>query len=398
MQTGMQLNKSEESLKIDLPFHKAWLEEAEHCEVKDTLNSGWLTTGPKVKNFEEAFCNYIGCKHAIALNSCTAGLNLALGIHDFPEGDEVITTPMTFPATANVIILQKMKPVLVDIKPGTLLIDPKKIEEKITKRTRAIIPVHFAGHPCDMDAINDLAEKYKLVVIEDAAHAIETKYKTKKIGNMGNTASFSFYANKNITTGEGGMVVTNDDELAEKFQIMRLQGISRDAWKRYGKSGYTHWEQKMAGHKCNMSDINAAIGIHQLKKIDIFLNIRRKYVAMYDRGFADIPEIQTLVCHDNVDHAHHLYIIALRLEQLAVDRDGFLGAMQEAGIGVAVHYIALHLQPFYVKNFNTKPQDYPIASNYSERILSIPLYPKMSEADVERVIYTVKGIVEKFRR
>ena len=385
-------------MKIDLPFHKAWLKEAEHFEVAETLNSGWLTTGPKTKTFEEAFSSYIGCKHAIALNSCTAGLNLAIGMHGFPEGDEVITTTMTFPATANVVILQKMNPVLVDIEPGTLLIDPKKIEEKISPRTRAIIPVHFAGHPCDMKAINDLAEKYKLVVIEDAAHALETKYKGKKIGNMKNTTSFSFYANKNITTGEGGMVVTNDDELAKQFQMMRLQGISRDAWKRYGRSGYTHWEQQTVGHKCNMSDINASIGIHQLKKIDSFLKIRHKYVDMYDSAFLDVPEIETLACHDKIDHAHHLYIIALRLEHLTINRDGFLDAMQESGIGVAVHYIALHLQPFYVKNFHTKPQDYPIASSYSERILSIPLYPKMSEADVERVIETVRGLVTKFRR
>ena len=385
-------------MKIDLPYHQSWLEEEEHLEVTDTLTSGWLTTGPKTKKFEEAFSDFIGCKHAIALNSCTAGLNLALEVQGFPEGDEVITTPMTFPATANVILLQKMKPVLVDIEPGTLLIDPKKIEEKITPRTRAIIPVHFAGHPCDMDTITALAEKYNLLVIEDAAHALETKYKGRKVGNMGNTTSFSFYANKNITTGEGGMVVTDDDDLAEKFQTMRLQGISRDAWKRYGKSGYTHWEQKMAGHKCNMSDINASIGIHQLKKIDRFLELRQKYVAMYDRGFADVPELETLARHDNVGHAHHIYIIALQLEQLTVDRDGFLDAMQGSGIGVAVHYIALHLQPYYVENFNTKPQDYPVASNYSERILSIPLYPKMSEADVDRVINTVQTLIKRFRR
>ena len=385
-------------MKIDLPFHQSWIGKEEHLEVADTLNSGWLTTGPKTKRFEEAFSDYIGCKNAIALNSCTAGLNLALEMQGFPEGDEVITTPMTFPATANVILLQKMKPVLVDIEPGTLLIDPTKIEEKITQRTRAIIPVHFAGHPCDMDTINAIAEKHNLLVIEDAAHALETKYQDKKVGNMGNTTSFSFYANKNITTGEGGMVVTDDDELAEQFQTMRLQGITRDAWKRYGKSGYTHWEQKMAGHKCNMSDINASIGIHQLKKIELFLELRRKYVAMYDRGFVDIPELEILVRHNDEEHAHHIYIIVLRLEQLTIDRDGFLDAMQESGIGVAVHYIALHLQPYYVKNFSTKPQDYPVASNYSESILSLPLYPKMSEADVERVIDTVKNLIIKFRR
>ena len=385
-------------MQIDLPFHKSWIGEEEHLEITDTLNSGWLTTGPKTKKFEEAFSNYIGCKHAIALNSCTAGLHLALEAQGFPEGDEVITTSMTFPATANVILLQKLKPVLVDIEPGTLLIDPNKIEEKISPRTRAIIPVHYSGHPCDMDAINAIAKKNNLLVIEDGAHALETKYKEKKVGNMGNTTSFSFYANKNITTGEGGMVVTNDDELAEKLFVMRLQGISRDAWKRYGKTGYTHWEQKMAGHKCNMSDINASIGIHQLKKIDSFLNLRQKYVAMYDQGFADIPEIETLARHEDIEHAYHIYVLALNLEQLTVDRDGFLDAMQESGIGVAVHYIALHLQPFYIENFKTKPQDYPIASNYSERILTIPLYPKMSEADVNRVIETVHTLIKKFRR
>ena len=385
-------------MSVDLPFHKAWLGEEEHQEVEDTLSSGWLTTGPKTQKFEEAFKDYIGCKHAVALNSCTAGLNLALALQNFPEGDEVITTPMTFPATANAILLQRLKPVFADIEPGTLTLDPQKIEAKITPRTRAIIPVHFAGHPCDMTPIQELADQYKLVIIEDAAHALESKYKGQKIGNTGNATAFSFYANKNITTGEGGMLVTNDDELAETVRVMRLQGISRDAWKRYGKSGYTHWEQKMAGHKCNMSDINASIGIHQLKKIELFLELRRKYVAMYDRGFADIPELEILVRHNDEEHAHHIYIIVLRLEQLTIDRDGFLDAMQESGIGVAVHYIALHLQPYYVKNFSTKPQDYPVASNYSERILSLPLYPKMSEADVERVIDTVKNLIIKFRR
>lgn len=249
-----------------------------------------------------------------------------------------------------------------------------------------------------MDTINALAEKHNLLVIEDAAHALETKYKGKKVGNMGNITSFSFYANKNITTGEGGMLVTDDDELAEQFQMMRLQGISRHAWKRYGKEGYTHWEQKMAGHKCNMSDINASIGIHQLKKIGPFLELRRKYVAMYDRAFSEMPEVEPLVRHNDSEHAHHIYVIALNLEQLTVDRDEFLNAMQESGIGVAVHYIALHLQPFYVENFNTKPQDFPVASNYSERILSLPLYPKMSESDVERVINTVQDLITRFRR
>ena len=385
-------------MSVDLPFHKSWLEEEEHREVEDTLNSGWLTTGPKAQKFEEAFKDYIGCKHAVALNSCTAGLNLALTVQNFAEGDEVITTPMTFPATTNVILLQRLKPVFADIEPGTLTIDPRKIEAKITPRTRAIIPVHFAGHPCDMTPIQELADRHKLVIIEDAAHALESGYKGEKIGNLGNATAFSFYANKNITTGEGGMLVTNDDALAETIRIMRLQGISRDAWKRYGKSGFSHWEHTLAGHKCNMSDLNASIGIHQIKKVERFMTLRKKYVSMYDRAFADVAELETLAVRDYATHAHHLYVISLHLERLTIDRDGFLDAIQSTGIGVALHYVALHLQPYYVKNFNTKPQDFPIASNYSERVITLPLYPKMSSADVERVIGTVKDLIKKFRR
>ncbi len=385
-------------MSVDLPFHKSWLEEEEHREVEDTLNSGWLTTGPKAQKFEEAFKDYIGCKHAVALNSCTAGLNLALTVQNFAEGDEVITTPMTFPATTNVILLQRLKPVFADIEPGTLTIDPRKIEAKITPRTRAIIPVHFAGHPCDMTPIQELSDRHKLVIIEDAAHALESGYKGKKIGNLGNATAFSFYANKNITTGEGGMLVTNDDALAETIRIMRLQGISRDAWKRYGKSGFSHWEHTLAGHKCNMSDLNASIGMHQIKKVERFMTLRKKYVSMYDRAFADVAELETLAVRDYATHAHHLYVISLHLERLTIDRDGFLDAIQSTGIGVALHYVALHLQPYYVKNFNTKPQDFPIASNYSERVITLPLYPKMSSADVERVIGTVKDLIKKFRR
>ena len=385
-------------MSVDLPFHKSWLEEEEHREVEDTLNSGWLTTGPKTQKFEEAFKDYIGCRHAVALNSCTAGLNLALTVQKFAEGDEVITTPMTFPATANVILLQRLKPVFADIEPGTLTIDPRKIEAKITPRTRAIIPVHFAGHPCDMTPIQELADRHKLVIIEDAAHALESRYKGEKIGNLGHATAFSFYANKNITTGEGGMLVTNDDALAETLRILRLQGISHDAWKRHGKSGFSHWEQTLAGHKCNMSDLNASIGLHQIKKVERFMTLRKKYVSMYDRAFADVAELETPVVRDYATHAHHIYVVSLRLECLTIDRDGFLDAIQSAGIGVALHYVALHLQPYYVQNFNTKPQDFPIASNYSERVISLPLYPKMSSADVERVIGTVKDLIKKFRR
>ena len=275
--------------------------------------------------------------------------------------------------------------------------DPAQVLKKVTKKTKAIIPVHLFGLCADIDDIKSIIPTH-LKIIEDAACAVGASYNGKWAGSLGDAASFSFHPRKSITTGEGGMLVTNDDDLADTIRIKRLQGISRDAWKRFGKSGFAHWEQTLAGHKCNMTDLNASLGLHQIKKVERFMTLRKKYVSMYDNAFADVPELETLAVRDYVTSAHHIYIIALQLECLTVDRDGFLDAIQSAGIGVAVHYVALHLQPYYVKNFNTKPQDFPIASNYSERVISLPLYPKMSSADVERVIGTVKDLVKNFRR
>jgi len=385
-------------MSIDLPFHRSWLEEDEINEVVDTLKSGWMTTGPKTQLFEEAFRNYIGCKHAIALNSCTAGLNISLALQDFEPGDEIITTPMTFPATANVIVLNNFKPVFCDIEKGTLNINPNGIEEKLTSRTRAIMPVHYAGHPCEMDSIEAIAEKKGLIIFEDAAHALETKYKGRKIGNMGHATSFSFYANKNITTGEGGMITVNDDALAEKIRVFRLHGLSRDAWKRYGNSGYAHWKLEMPGFKYNMADINAALGIHQIKKADRFLKIRKEYAQKYDEAFKNIDEIETLEVKDYGESAYHIYVIALRLDKLNISRDEFLNALQSSGIGVAVHFIALHLQPYYAKTFNLKPEDFPVATDYSNRILTLPLYPKMTQKELDRVINTVVEIINKHKK
>jgi dTDP-4-amino-4,6-dideoxygalactose transaminase len=385
-------------MNIDLPYHQPFIENEEIKEVVETLKSGWLTTGPRTLKFEEAFSNYIGCSHAIGLNSCTAGLHLALAVQGFKANDEVITTTMTFPATANAIIHAGLRPVFVDIETGTLNIDVGQIEEKITPRTRAIIPVHFAGHPCDMDPIMELASKYKLTVIEDAAHAIEAKYKDRKIGNLGNLTSFSFYANKNITTGEGGMLVLNDDSLADKIRILRLHGISRDAWKRYGKSGFAHWELHSPGFKYNMADINSALGIHQLKKVNHFLELRKKYSSLYDLAFSNIPELETLETKGYAEHAHHLYIISLRLEQLTVSRDEFIEAIQSKGIGVAVHYKGLHLQPYYRKEYGIPQEKFTVATGYSERVISLPLYPRMSVGDIERVIGVITDLIDRYRR
>ncbi len=380
-----------------LPYHQSWLEDDEINEVVDTLKSGWLTTGPKTKSFEEAFKNYIGSKHAIGLNSCTAGLHMSLAVQEFEPGDEVLVPPITFPATVNVVVHQNLKPVFVDVEPDTLNLDATKLEEKISPRTRAIIPVHFAGHACDMDAIDAVAQKHKLCVIEDAAHAIETRYKGRKVGTLGSLASFSFYATKNITTGEGGMLTTDDDDLAEKIRVMRLHGLSRDAWKRYGKSGFAHWQLHAPGFKYNMSDINASLGIHQLKKVDRFLEIRKRYAARYNEAFGELEEVEPLAVRDYTDPAYHIYVLILKLERLTLTRDEFLNAMQEAGIGMAVHFTSLHLQPYFKERFNSHIEPLPNAAHCSNRIVSLPLYPKMTPADVERVISTATALIKKHR-
>ena len=385
-------------MDTNLPYHQSWFDDEEINEVVETLKSGWLTTGPRTKRFEDDFKEYIGCKYAIGLNSCTAGLHLALAVMRFEPGDEVITTTMTFPATVNVMIHERLCPVFVDVEPGTLTMDVSKIEQNITPRTRAIVPVHFAGHPCNMDPIMDIAKKYKLIVIEDAAHALESKYKGRKIGNLGNPTAFSFYANKNITTGEGGMLTSNDGSLNETVRILRLQGLSRDAWKRYGKSGFAHWELQLPGFKYNMADINAALGIHQLKKVHRFLKLRKQYASIYDAAFRQIPELEILETRDYAEHSFHLYIIALRIEQLSITRDAFIDELQSAGIGVAVHYHALHLQPFYKKEFGSRLEMYPVATNYSNRIISLPLYPRMSVKQVEYVIGVVTKLILSHRR
>lgn len=390
-----------------IQFHQSYIQQAEIKEVVDTLKSGWITTGPKTKRFEEEFKNYIGCRHAIGLNSCTAGLHLSLAALDIGEGDEVITTAITFPATANVVIHQRATPVFVDIEMGTLNMDVNKIEDKITKRTKAIIPVHFAGHPCNMDKIMDIAKRHKLFVIEDAAHAIESEYNGKKIGNIGDFTSFSFYATKNITTGEGGMLTTNNDELADKARMMSLHGISRDAWKRYGKEGYHHWELFYPGFKYNMFDIQAAIGIHQLKRIEGFLKKREEYANMYDEAFENIAEIIPLKTKGGIKHAHHLYVIIVKTEELKADRDGIMNEIQKNGVGVGVHFRALHLQPYYQTpnpESRTSNHDlykrgmFPVAEYVSDRVISLPLYPKMKASDVKYVIKVVKDVIKRFEK
>lgn len=381
-----------------LPYHKPSIGDEEINEVVSTLRTGWITTGPKTKKFEERFKEYIGSKYAVAVNSCTAALHLSLVANDISKGDEIITTPYTFAATGEVIIQTGAKPVFVDIDRGTYNIDSERIKEAITYKTKAIIPVHFGGQPCDMKAIIDIAEDHHLLVIEDAAHAMGSEYDNRKIGTIGDLTTFSFYATKNITTAEGGMVTTNDKKKAEKIQILSLHGISKDAWKRYTSQGSWYYEILYAGYKYNMTDIQAAIGLAQLRKVDDFNKIRNKYAEMYNHAFRGFEEIDTPEVLPNVKHAWHLYPLRIKYEMLRVHRNGFIESLRKENIGVSVHFIPLHLHPFYRETFGFKPEDFPISYEEYLHEISLPLYPNMSEADVHDVIEAVKKLIEWYRK
>jgi len=384
-----------------IPFSLPYIDEEEINAVKETLTSGWLTTGPKVKEFEREFADFVGAKHAVAVNSCTAALHLALEAIDLKEGDEVITSPMTFAATAEVVRYFKAKPVFVDIQPDTMNIDPQKIAEYLhnadISKVKAILPVHYAGHPCDMDKIIEIARNYNLKVIEDAAHAFPARYKGKMIGTIGDITCFSFYPTKPITTGEGGMAATNNPEWAERMQIMSLHGISKDAWKRYTTKGSWYYEIIAPGYKYNLTDIAAAIGLAQLKKATLFLEKRRQIAFMYNQAFKDMPEIEIPFVKKDVEHSWHLYVIKLNLERLSIDRNQFIEALREKNIGCSVHFIPLHIHPYYQKTYGYRPEDYPVAYNVYQRIVSLPIYPKMTDEDVDRVISAVKEVVKTYK-
>ncbi len=380
-----------------LLWHRPFFGEEEEKEIIDTLRSGWITTGPKTVKFEEAFKKYIGSKYAIGVNSCTAGLHLSLVALGIGEGDEVITTPMTFAASANVVIHQRAKPIFVDIERDTLNIDPNLIEEKITPRTKAILIVHFGGHPCAMDEIMAIARKYNLAVIEDAAHALEAEYKGQKIGAIGDAGAFSFYANKNITTAEGGMVTTSNSELADKITILRLHGLSRDAWKRFSAKGSTRYEVVLPGYKYNLTDLQSSLGLHQLAKVDQFYELRCKYAKIYDEALKDVEEITLFKPREGVKHAYHLYIVSLNLDQLRVTRDEFTEALKAENIGTTFHF-PLHLHPYYQETYGFKRGDFPVAEWAGDSIFYLPLYPKMTEKDQEDVITAVKKLYRAYSR
>jgi len=379
-----------------LVFGSPMIEEPEINEVMDSLRSGWLSTGPKVAKFEEEFKKYAGCEYALAVNSCTAGLHLAMIASGIKPGAEVITTPMTFAATANVITHVGATPVFVDVNKKTMNIDPNLIESKITKKTRAIMPVHFAGRPCDMNAILEIARKHELLVIEDAAHAIEAVYKGRKIGALGDLTAFSFYVTKNVVTGEGGMVTTNNPEWAEKIEKYALHGLSKGAWRRYSDEGFKHYQVIYPGYKYNMMDLQAALGIHQLSRAEKYLKRREKIWQKYDEAFSDLPVITPVSPEKNTVHARHLYTLLLDLNRLQIDRDSFQQALYYANIGTGIHFISLHLHPYYEKTYGYKRGDFPNSEFISDRTISLPLSAKLSDEDVKDVISAVRKILISF--
>jgi dTDP-4-amino-4,6-dideoxygalactose transaminase len=378
-----------------LPFALPDIGEEEINEVLDSLRSGWLTTGPKTKRFEEDFAAFAGKEtEAIAVNSATAGLHLALEAVGIGPDDEVITTPYTFTATAEVVRYLGADPVFVDIDSSTFNIDPARIEAAITSRTKAIIPVHFAGLACDMDAIMTIARKYGLKVVEDAAHALPTTCNGRMIGSLDSDATvYSFYATKTITTGEGGMIVTRDPEVAKRSRIMRLHGISRDAFDRYTSTKPAwHYEVVAPGCKYNMTDVAASLGIHQLKKAWRFQKKREAMAVRYDEAFRDLPMILPPKAPAGDTHAWHLYVIRLT-EGSPVSRDRFIELMAEKGVGCSVHFIPLHLHPYWRDRYNLKPDDFPNALSTYERAVSLPLFTKMNDADQQKVINAAKEIL-----
>ena len=376
-----------------LVFGAPAIGEAEIAEVVASMESGWLGTGKKVMQFQEDFRAYKNASQAIAVNSCTAALHLSLLSADLKPGDEVITTPLTFCATVNSILHAGATPVLADIDPTTMNIDPQQVAAKITPRTRALVPVHFAGRPCEMDALCQIATEHDLILIEDCAHAIETEYHGKKAGTFGDYGCFSFYVTKNITTGEGGMILTRHQEDCDRLKILALHGMSKDAWKRYSDEGYVHYQVVEAGFKYNMMDLQAAIGIHQLPKVQPYWERRQAIWQRYNREFTDLPiTLPTDPAPDTI-HGYHLYTILIDEELTGISRDAFLSAMQKLNIGTGVHYQSLPEHPYYQKTLQWNPEDYPHGMKIGQRTVSLPLSPKLSDRDVNDVIEAVKSIL-----
>jgi dTDP-4-amino-4,6-dideoxygalactose transaminase len=410
-----------------LPFALPDTDQAEIDAIAEAVRSGWVTTGPKTHQFEAEFAAYVGAKHAVAVNSCTAAMHLALEAISLERGDEIITSPYTFAATAGVVRYFDARPVFVDICLNDLNINPDLIEAAITQRTKAIIPVHIAGLPADLDAIYATAAKHGLAVIEDAAHAFPAEYKGRTIGQdlNSNTPShltcstqhatsstshasrftfhvphftcFSFYATKTITTGEGGMICTEDEILAERCHTMALHGISKDAWKRYTAEGSWYYEVVAPGYKYNMTDIAAAMGLAQLRKAECMWRRRCEIARRYNDAFSDLPELHIPAERAGCQHAWHLYILRLNLERLRLDRARFIQELKQLNIGTSVHFIPLHIHPYYRETYGYAPTDFPVAFQEYQRVVSLPIYSRMSDKDMADVIDSVLRVVNIWR-
>jgi len=381
-----------------IPFHVPSIGEEEIAAVEKVLRSKWLTTGPVALEFEKEFAQYIGCKHALAVNSGTAALQLALDAIGLKSDDEVLVPTYTFTATAEVVTYFGAKPVLCDSLAGGFNIDPADAEKRITSKTKAIIPVHIGGEPCAMDAIQSLAVRNNLHVIEDAAHALPAGFGGRRVGTLSDFTAFSFYATKTITTGEGGMLTTNDDDYAERAALMRLHGIGKDAWKRYSRAGSWKYEVLEAGYKCNLPDLLAAVGLAQLHRCDSFLAKRRAIVELYRRKLALLEEVELPPTGPaGSEHAWHLFIVRTKPDLLEINRDDFIEQLAAAGVGTSVHFIPLHRHPFYQRRYGVRPESFPNAEDAYSRSISLPLYPDLAEKDADYVAQTVINIVRKYR-
>jgi dTDP-4-amino-4,6-dideoxygalactose transaminase len=391
-ENGMNSVKSSEN--EFLLFGEPLIEQDEIDEVIGCLKSGWIGTGPRVAQFEREFAAYKGATHVAAVNSCTAALHLSLLAAGLKPGDEVITTPMTFCATVNAIIHAGGTPVLADVDPVTMNLDPARVAEKITHRTRAILPVHFAGRACDMDVLMMLARKHNLKVIEDCAHAVETERGGVKAGTWGDFSCFSFYATKNLTTGEGGMVIARREVDIAKVKQLALHGMSKDAWKRFSDEGYKHYFVVETGFKYNMMDLQAALGIHQLRRVDANWALRGRIWARYLEAFEDLPITLPAPVEPNSRHAYHLMTVLLDEKRCGMSRDAFLEAMTREKLGVGVHYLSIPEHPVYQEEFGWRPEDYPHAMRIGRQTVSLPLSAKLTDENVERVTKTVIAILK----
>ncbi len=381
-----------------LSFGAPLIGDEEVAEVLDTLASGWLGTGPKTHLFEERFAAYVGARHAVGLSSCTAALHLALEVTGVGAGDEVITSALTFPATANVVEHRRARPVFVDVDRRTMNIDPQAVEAAITPRTRAIVPVHLGGRPCDMVRLMDIAERHRVVVVDDAAHAIEAAQGSLKIGSAAHISAFSFYVTKNLVTGEGGMLTTNRSDWAEQVRVRSLHGLDADAWKRYTADGFRPYEVIVPGYKYNMTDLQASLGLHQLARLERNLVVRERHWARYNEAFADCPEVVTPAEQPGIRHARHLYTLLICPERLTIDRNQFVDELKARNIGVGVHFTALHLHAYYCSRYGYVPGAFPNAEWIGGRTLSLPLSARLQDRDVDDVIDAVLDVVRCHRR